>query len=1136
MDTHNKDQSSDSKYLERLTFRPELRKTWLNYFVSNFRIVILLILVVSAWGLYSFFNLPRESNPEIKIPIAVVTTAYPGASPADVEQFVTKKIETELSGLKGLNKLTSNSYNSLSAITVEFNADADIESSIQLLRNAVDTAKPNISTDAKDPVVTEVSLDDMPVWSISLTGPYDAFTLRTYAEDIQTELEKISGVRQVDVSGGDEKEYEVAYKPDQLLFYGISAAAADNAILSANAAIPAGNFETGIFVVPIRSDEPLDTVDQIASVPVSHTADGSVVQIRDIATVSEKAVKKTAYSRLSIAGSQAKNAVTLSLVKRQGASVLDTVDTAKATVDTMVAALPPGITYSVVGQDLAKVVRHDFNQLSDDFLLTVLLVSVILFLIVGLKEAFVAGLAIPMVFFITFGCLLLLGISLNFLSLFSLILSLGFLVDDAIVVVSATKQYLNTGKFTPEEAVLLVLNDFKWVLTTTTLATVWAFLPLLFATGIIGQYLKSIPITVSITLVASLLVALMINHPLAAVLERIRLTRRLFFIVEAVLVIVAALLFYYGGIASYVIGVVLILGEAYLIWWYEKGGKAKLAQNGELMGREWESDDLIKQKLSQQGDRGHGSFGARLIHGIINFHRFLPIYERSFRHYILDKKRRRLVLAAVIGLFLVAVSLVPLGFVKSVFFPVQDSDYIYIDMTTPVGTNLNETDRRVQAVEQKLMSYKDIANFSTIIGSASPNSGSFGGGAGSGSNLASISIILNDAGIRKIKSYDFADKLRADLSTTTGMQVNVSTLAGGPPAGAAFEAHVAGDDLDALSAIVRDLKPMLASIPGTINVSVSQKESVPEYTFMLDPVAMEQNSLNAAVVGSTLRTAVSGVELTKIIQGDKEIQLVATFDKDSIPDLAAIQNLQILNTLGQPVYLKDVSTIELKPAVDVITRIDQKRTIILSAGAAATSNGQAILAAFQKKLASYNMPAGYSITYGGENQQNADSVSSVLRAMLIALLLIVVTLIIQFNSFRKALIVLVPIPLALTGVFIGMAIFNVPLSFPGLIGVLALFGIVVKNAIILVDKINLNIKSGIKFEDAVADAGKSRLEAIFITSICTIIGILPVTLSNELWRSLGGAVIFGLTLSSFLTLYIVPAFFLILVKDEKEHY
>ena len=1136
MDKKNHEHSSDSKYLERLTFRPELRKTWLNFFVSNFRVVVLMILMITAWGLYSFFNLPRESSPEVKIPIAIVTTLYPGASPSDVEQFVTKKIETQLSGLKGLNKLTSNSYNSLSAITVEFNASADIQSSIQLLRNAVDTAKPNISTDAKEPVVTEVSLDDMPVWSISLTGPYDAFTLRKNAEDIQTELEKIPGVRQVDISGGDEKEFEVAYRPDRLLFYGISISAANNAIVSANAAIPGGNFETGTFTVPIRSDQVLSTVDEIGHIPVSHTSDGSIVILRDIATISEKAVKKTTYSRLSIEGSKPENAVTLSLVKRQGSSVLDTVDAAKVEVDRMVKALPPGISYSVVGEDMAKVVRHDFTQLSDDFLLTVLLVSIILFLIVGLKEAFVAGLAIPLVFFVTFGCLLLLGISLNFLSLFSLILALGLLVDDAIVVVSATKQYLNTGKFTPEEAVLLVLNDFKWVLTTTTLATVWAFIPLLFATGIIGQYLKSIPITVSITLVASLLIALMVNHPLAAVLERIRLTKRFFYIIEALLIFVAAILFYYGGVLAYVIGVIVILIEGYLIWWYEKGGKAKLLENRMLMDKEWESDDLIKEKLCLQGSRDHENFSTRLIHGIVNFNRLLPIYENTFRHYILDKKRRRRVLAFVIALFIVSVALVPLGYVKSVFFPVQDSDYVYIDMRTPVGTNLTETSSRVSAVETKLLSYKDVANYSTIIGAASPNSGSFGSGAGSGSNLASISIILKDQKDRQEKSYEFADRLRADLVGVNGVEINVSTLAGGPPSGAAFEAHIAGDDMDRLSGIARDLKPMVATIPGVVNVNVSQKESVPEYTFELDPAAMEQNDLNAVVIGSTLRTAVSGVELTKIIEGDKEIQLVATFDQNSIPDLAAIQNLQVLNLRGQAVYLKDVARIELKPSVDVITRIDQKRTIILSAGTDATTNGTAVLAAFEKKLSSYSMPAGYSITYGGENEQNAESVASVLRAMVIALILIVATLIIQFNSFRKALIVLVPIPLALIGVFIGMALFDVPLSFPGLIGILALFGIVVKNAIILVDKINLNIDSGIKFEDAIADAGKSRLEAIFITSICTIIGILPVTLSNELWRSLGGAVIFGLTLSSFLTLYIVPAFFLILVKDKKQHF
>ncbi|MFA6601512.1 MAG: efflux RND transporter permease subunit [Candidatus Paceibacterota bacterium] len=1130
----NHEHSSDSKYLDRLVFKPELRKTWLNYFVTNFRVVILLIVMVSVWGLYSFFTLPRESSPEIKIPIAIVTTLYPGASPTDVEEFVTRKIETELSGLRGLNKLTSNSFNSISSITVEFDAKADINDSIRLLRDKVSDAKNKISTQAEDPVVTEISLDDMPIWSIAITGPYDGFTLRKYAEDIKTELEKISGVREIQISGGDERQYEIAYRPDLLTFYGVSVAEANQAVLAANAAIPAGNFESGSFVVPIRSDAPLDTIADIANVPVTHTEDGGTVFLRDIAHVSERALKKTTYSRLSIAGSAPKNSITLSMVKRQGASILDTVDEAKATVERTIASFPPGITYDI-GTDMAKEVRKDFDQLSHDFLLTVLFVFLILFLIVGLKEALVAGLAIPLVFFVTFGMLSALGITLNFLSLFSLILSLGLLVDDAIVVVSATKQYINTGKFTPEEAVLLVLNDFKYVLLTTTLATVWAFLPLLFATGIIGQYMRSIPITVSITLIASLLIALMINHPLAAVLERIRLTRKFFFIVEFLLAGLAAILFYTGGWISISLGIIVLLIEVYLIYWYEKRGKPVLEANRQKMDAEWESDDLIKEKLRQQGSREHENFAGRLIHGIVDFHRFLPVYERAFRTYILDQKKRRWVLGSVVALFIFSVALVPLGFVKSVFFPIQDSDYVFVDMRAPVGTNLTETDTRVKAVEERLLVYPEIANMTTIIGTASANSGNFSGGS-SATNLASISMTLKDKSERSMAAYTLADKIRADLSDISGLELNVSTLAGGPPAGAAFQAQVSGDDLDRLSGIVHDLKPILSSIPGVINVNVSQKDSVPEYTFTLDPVAMERNYLNAATVGSVLRTAVSGTELTKIVVGEKEIKLIATFAADSIPNLYAIQNLQILNARKEPVYLKDVAKIELKPAVDVITRIDQKHTIVLASGVDSTTNGQAVLASFEEKLKSYNLPSGYSISYGGENEQNAESVASVLRAMIIALVLIVATLIIQFNSFRKALIVLVPIPLALIGVFIGMAIFDVPLSFPGLIGILALFGIVVKNAIILVDKINLNIESGILFQDAVADAGKSRLEAIFITSICTIVGILPVTLSNELWRSLGGAVIFGLSLSSFLTLFIVPAFFLVMIKDKKKHF
>ena len=577
--------------------------------------------------------------------------------------------------------------------------------------------------------------------------------------------------------------------------------------------------------------------------------------------------------------------------------------------------------------------------------------------------------------------------------------------------------------------------------------------------------------------------------------------------------------------------------EGYLIWWYEKGGKEVLVKNSFQMDKEWASDELIKEKLKQQGTKEHKTFSSKLIHGILDFHLVLPIYEKYFRHYILDTKRRRRVIGSVILLFIFSVGLVVTGVVRTEFFPVSNEDYVYVDLKTPVGTRLSETDLHVRDVEEKLLEYKDIANFSTIVGRPSANSGSFTGG-NSFANVASITITLKKKKERDIKSYEFADMVRKDLGAleNQSLSIEVSSLAGGPPAGAAFEGRVIGDNLDVLTRVVSDLRPKLASIPGVVNVSVSQKDSVPQYTFSLNPTRMEENYLSAAYVGSVLRTAVEGIELTKIIRDEKEIRLIATFDQSSIPDLNSLQNMQILNLQKQPVFLKDVAEVRLEPAVNVITRIDQKRTILLSAGVDTTTNGQAVLVEFEKLIADYNMPQGYSIVYGGENEQNAESVLSIVRAMIIALILIVATLVIQFNSFRKALIVLVPIPMALTGVFLGMAIFDTPLSFPALIGVLALFGIVVKNSIILVDKINLNVKSGIPFEDAVADAGKSRLEAIFITSICTIIGILPVTLSNEFWMALGSAIIFGLALSSFLTLFLVPAFYLVMVKDKTDHF
>lgn len=1131
--SENFNENSDSKYLERLEFRPELKKTWLNFFVSNFRVVALIIFLISAWGIYSFSVLPRESNPEVKIPIAVVSAVYPGASPSDMEELVTKKLETAISSIQGIKKLSSSSANSFSAITVEFEADQDLNDSIRKLRDKVTSVKNDLPADVDEPIVSEISFDDTPIWSISITGPYDGFTMREYTETIRDEIEKISGVREVHLSGGDEREFRVEYDPNKLIFYGVSIDAANQAIKLANMGIPSGNFEGSRFNYSIRSDGRFYNEKALGSLPILNTEGGSVILLRDIAKVTETSIKKSIYSRLSINGSIPENAINISVVKRTGGSIIDTVEKSKETVDSLLKNFPPGIRYDVTS-DLAKQIDKDFKQLTHDFILTLILVGGILFLVVGLKEAFVAALAIPLVFFLTFGVMKMTGISLNFLSMFSLILSLGLLVDDAIVVVSATKQYLRTGKFTPEEAVLLVLNDFKVVLTTTTLTTVWAFVPLLLATGIIGQFIKSIPITVSVTLIGSLLIALMVNHPLAAVLERIRLTRRFFYLIEIILLLISIILFYFGGIISFAFGILFVIVLVWMISWYEKGGKDKMIENESLSRNEWKNDDLIKKKLKDQSSHENDSFASRLIHGMFHMNAVLPIYEKYLRKIVTIKENRRKAVIYTTIIFIISILFPITGLVRSEFFPPADLDTIYVSIEAPSGQKLDVTDKIVKKVEEQLLNYSDIANFSTIVGNpgVSPD-GAGGGGSRDSSHLASIVITLKDD--RSEKSYIIAEKINNDLSNIKEAKVNAESPRGGPPSGAAFEARISGNDLVTLNKIVHDLEPILMTIDGVSNTDISLKDTMPEYTFELNQLKMNEYKLNSAYVGSVLRTAISGTEVTTVLRDNKEIKVIARFNEKKIPDLISIQNLQILSPLGMPVYLKDVAEIKLIPSVNAITHIDQKRMVLLSANISAKTSSNQVVSNFIKKVDNeYTLPQGYSISYGGENEQNTESVLSILRAMLLAALLIVSTLVIQFNSFRKTLIVLVTVPLALIGVFFGMAILNVTLSFPGLIGILALFGIVVKNAIILVDKMNLNISFGIPFVDAVIDAGKSRLEAITITSISTIIGILPITLSNETWTALGSVVIFGLLLSSFLTLFIVPLLYIMLVKPENE--
>ncbi len=1127
----HRDPSSDSHYLSKLSFDQGLRRGFLSFFVTHTRVVILLILLISGWGTYAYNALPRESNPEVKIPYVIVSTVYPGASPSDIEELVTKKIETEVSSIKGVDKVISTSSNSVSTITVQFLSSEDINNATRLVRDAVAVAQPDLPTEANDPFVAEISLDDSPVLTIALTGPYDGFTLRETAEAIRDELQKIDGIRDVNLSGGDEREFSIAYDPAKLAAYGISPDTANQAVLAANIAMPGGNFDGERFVYPIRSDGRFFDARTLGKIPVTHTKNGSIVELSDIASVEERALKRTTLSRLSIGGGKPESSVMIDIVKKSGGSIIDITSAAKETVERMSADFPNDMRTAVT-IDMSEQIARDFSQLGHDFMLTIALVIVTLILLVGLKEALIAGLTIPLVFFSTFGVMQMTGTSLNFLSLFSLLLALGLLVDDAIVVVSATKQYLRTGKFTPEEAVLLVLRDFKIVLLSTTLATTFAFLPLIFSSGIMGEYIKSIPVTVSVTLISSLLIAIVINHPLAAALERIRFTRAMYWVSFVVALIVAlSSIVFLDSIVRFALAAIAFAAIVALARFrYLQNGDALLRANELLVSQERHNDALIREKLSHQiSDEAH--FVNRLMHGIVRLDHIIPVYERALRFILSTKKRRITALSLTIGLFILSVLLPVTGIVKSEFFPVSDENMIFVDITGSIGLKLEETSKIAVQAEEVLLRYPEIKSFSTVIGR-----GSMMHDGGGGSHVAGINISLTEPEDRSIPSYDLATRIRQDLSDISSADIVVQSLAGGPPAGASFEAQLHSDDIDGLGRVANDLKGILSSIPGTTGIDISLKEAPAEYTFALDQDRLRLYGLSAASVGSTLRMAVSGIEISKVIRNNDEIKVVARFDDRALATLQSLQNIEIVNQSGTPVYLKDVAKIELEPSYNAITRIDEKRVVSVSSGVDTTTNGQEVLKTFQEKLSSgaYRLPDGYTITYGGENEENQKSVQSILRAMIIAAILIVSTLVIQFNSFRKALLVLVTLPLALIGVFVGLALFNVPLSFPGLIGILALFGIVVKNAIILVDKINANEHVDIPFEEAIVDAGKSRLEAIFITSFCTILGIVPVTLSNALWQALGSAIIFGLMFSSFLTLFIIPILYRMLASKREQ--
>jgi multidrug efflux pump subunit AcrB len=1087
-----------STYLKKLKFDPKLLLGWVAAYLVNLRFLTLIVLGVIAFGIQSYFALPRTLNPEIKIPIVIVSTVLPGAGPTDIESLITVPIEDVVRGVDGVKTVTSTSRESASIVQIEFQSGYDADKAKSDIQSAVDSVN-DLPEDALDPNIQKLDFENQPIWTFSLAGAKDRGSLIRFSRDLKKELEDLASIDKVEITGLDQQEIQIVIKPAVISTYGINPQSLLGAIKSGISSFPAGNVKTADSTFSLSIDPAVTTVDELRETKIN--LNSQVVALGDIAEIKEISKPDQNESYLLHDG-EISSSVTFSVFRLSGVNFDIADKEAQDKVNEKIAQTGNGFKVLTI-LNTSEQIGESFQDLQRDITLVITLVFVVLFLFLGIRQAFVSMLSIPLTFLLTFIVMSMTGISLSFLATFSLLLSLGLLVDDAIVVISAMTAYYRSGKFTPLETGLLVWKDFWVAILTTTITTVWAFIPLLLSSGIIGEFIKPIPIIVSATLIGSIFVALFIILPLMVFLLKPKLPFRVQVLVRILLIGLILGGFYFAVPKGALLIPQLVVLAIFVLIVY--------------LIRDAISTFFSKRFLNKPGSKER--FNQIMDQGVISFGGIERAYNRLIHQILLSKSARRNTIIMVVIFSIFSYALVPAGLVKSEFFPASDEDTVYVSAELPAGTNLQVSRQEALALLERFKQTPDMETVSLETGRTF--GADFGGPSSGGSNTFLYSIALHKK--REHTSSEIAQSLRSTFADYTKGKISVQEVSGGPPAGADLQIKLFGPDLKSLDDYANKVQDYLASQQGVNNISKSIKPGTSKLSFVPDRVKLAQNNISLDQLGFWLRLYASGFKADELkFSGDQDLTEDVTIrlgsETQTVEDLTAI----IIPTQNGNVSLSSLGKMELTTNPTLITREDGKRTISVSAG---VQTGY-VVADLNKNLENYanslNLPTGYGWATGGANEENQKSVQSILNAMVLSFLLIIITMVLQFRSFRRAIIVMLVIPLSISGVFIIFAMAQIPLSFPALIGILALFGIVVKNSILIVDKILINQESGMDFSESVADAAASRLEPIALTSVCTIAGLIPITISDPLWRGLGGAIIAGLTFSGTIMLFFIP--------------
>lgn len=1073
------------------------------FFIRNNRFAYLFIIALVGIGTYSLISIPKESSPEVVIPIGIVTTILPGAPALDIETLITNEIETGLTSLENVKKITSTSQEGVSSVMVEFEASANLDKSIQSLKDEVDKIKSGLPADAEDPNVSEVNFVDQPILTIAMSSDLSDAAFTKLSNQLQDEVESVSGVSRVVLQGVRSREVSVIVDQTALARFELSLTDITSAIRNANTTLPVGQIITDGISYNVAFEGDITDSSQIQGIAIT-TRGGQPVYVRDVAVVEDSLAPASSLSRLSVAGQPSQNSITVDVYKQSGGDITKITSAVNQRIDDLKQSgeLLEGLT-SVTVLDSGELIREDLVRLSSSGLQTVILVVLLIIAAIGWREGLLAGLAIPLSFLFGFIGLYVSGNTINFLSLFSLILGIGILVDSAIVMIEGINRRMKDHpEMDKQEATIQTIREFASPLISGTLTTVSMFVGLFIVSGVIGQFIASIPFTLIFLLFASLFVALAILPLFAS--NFLRRRSETAFEKKQMANAIALENWYRRNLSSYL------------------RSPQKQAQYLTILATGLVTTLLFAVNV----------FAALLAGTLVYLFagQLLRLKERRNFSELVRKLiwYPGVIVIIAISIFVTSTALPTMKLVKVIFFEQGDTDYIIAEIETPEGTTKETTDIYTRRVEEILYDETEIDSFSVTVGSGSQ----FGSG-GAGEKYANIFINLDTDRTRT--STEIVEDLREQAEVFNDFTVKINQPSDGPPTGAAIVVKFLGDDLEEITSLANSSAILAQDTPGIVNVEKSTNSNSTEFVIELDREKAAAFGLNPFLVSQILRTAVFGTDATSLTTRTEDIDVVVKLninpgrdiqtETTNVTTIGALEQITIPSATG-PVSLANVVSTSLRESSSVINHEGGKRVVSLTADVTSEANAREVQTLLIDRIQSeLDVPENVTVsTGGGETEESNKAFLEMLFALIVGVVLMIGVLTLQFNSYLHTRYVLSILPYSLIGIMVGLAITRSPLSFPSIMGFIALSGIVVNNSILLIDMMNQTRKRqpDLPLETVILEAASSRLRPILLTSITTVIGMVPLIFAGDLWAPLAYAVMFGLIFSVFITLLLIP--------------